>query len=87
MCVLSCYNWNNTTNAGPWACNLNNYRTNSNNNVGFRCDCASTSNSAKKEWSTGIDCPGLAEIVTNAPFLVGQPNVTGMYFETSWKFI
>ncbi len=45
MCVLSCYNWNNATNAGVFACNLNNYRTNSNNNVGFRCDCASSSNS------------------------------------------
>jgi hypothetical protein len=29
-------NWNNTTNAGLPALNLNNPRTNSNNNIGFR---------------------------------------------------
>lgn len=35
-CVISCGNWNNTSNAGVWNVNLNNYRTNSNNNVGLR---------------------------------------------------
>lgn len=36
ICVISCGNWNNTSNAGVWNVNLNNYRTNSNNNVGLR---------------------------------------------------
>jgi len=38
MCPLSGGNWNNGANAGLWALNLNNSRTNSNNNVGFRAD-------------------------------------------------
>lgn len=36
MCLISGGNWNNNTNAGVWNVNLNNYRTNSNNNIGFR---------------------------------------------------
>jgi len=35
-------NWNNTTNAGAFALNLNNTTGNQNNNIGFRCasdDC------------------------------------------------
>lgn len=31
-------NWNNNANAGCWALNLNNSRTNANNNVGLRSD-------------------------------------------------
>ncbi|GHA05504.1 hypothetical protein [Oceanisphaera arctica] len=38
LCVISGYNWNNGSNAGPWGVNLNNNRTNSNNNVGFAAD-------------------------------------------------
>ena len=44
ICVLSCNNWNNTSNAGVWYSNLNNNRTNSNNNVRLRCDYNFTSN-------------------------------------------
>jgi len=33
---LRCYNWNNSSNAGVFSLNLNNYRSNSNNNVSFR---------------------------------------------------
>lgn len=36
--VLSGGNWNNSSNAGVWAVNLNNNRTNSNNTNGFRAD-------------------------------------------------
>lgn len=36
MCSISGGNWNNTTNAGVWSLNLNNHRSNSNNNVGVR---------------------------------------------------
>ena len=39
LCVISGANWNNTSNAGVWAANLNNNRTNANNNTGFRADC------------------------------------------------
>lgn len=38
MCPISGGNWNNGSNAGIWAFNLNNVRGNSNNNVGFRSD-------------------------------------------------
>ena len=31
-------NWNNTANAGVFALNLNNPRSNVNTNIGFRCD-------------------------------------------------
>ena len=41
MCPISGGNWNNSANAGVWALNLNNTRTNSNNNVGGRSDSAS----------------------------------------------
>jgi hypothetical protein len=36
VCVLVGGNWNNTNNAGAWAVNLNNNRTNSNRNVSAR---------------------------------------------------
>jgi len=38
MCPIASGNWNNGSNAGVWALNLNNVRANSNNNVGFRAD-------------------------------------------------
>ena len=38
VCPISGGNWNNAANAGVWALNLNNNRSNSNNNVGFRSD-------------------------------------------------
>jgi hypothetical protein len=45
LAVQSGGNWNNGSNAGVWTTNLNNYRSNSNNNVGFRSDCRSPSDS------------------------------------------
>lgn len=38
MCPISGGNWNNAGNAGVWAFNLNNERSNSNYNIGFRSD-------------------------------------------------
>jgi len=38
-CVISGGNWSNGVLAGLWNLNLNNNRTNSNYNIGFRCDC------------------------------------------------
>lgn len=40
MCPIAGGNWNNGSNAGVWALNLNNVRSNSNNNVGCRADSA-----------------------------------------------
>ena len=63
MCVISGGNWNNGSNAGVFARNLNNTRNNSNNNVGLRCDCALSSYSVPRQWSTGIGRPGrMAEL-------------------------
>lgn len=39
LALLSGGNWNNAAIAGVWAANFNNYRTNTNTNVGFRCAC------------------------------------------------
>lgn len=58
LCALSGGNWNNGSNAGVCALNLNNARTNANNNNGFRCDCAPSSCSKLRSWSTGIGYPG-----------------------------
>ena len=44
MAPISGGNWNNSSNAGVWALNLNNVRTNSNNNIGFRSDSVSPRN-------------------------------------------
>jgi len=41
MCPIVSANWNNSSNAGVWALNLNNVRTNANNNVGGRADSGS----------------------------------------------
>lgn len=41
ICLISCGNWNNSTNAGVWNVNWNNNRTNSNTNVSFQADYAS----------------------------------------------
>jgi len=38
MCPIAGGNWSNSANAGVWALNLNNVRSNSNNNVGCRAD-------------------------------------------------
>lgn len=63
MCVISGGNWNNGSNAGVFARNLNNTRNNSNTYVGLRCDCALSSYSVPRQWSTGIGRPGrMAEL-------------------------
>ena len=40
MCPIVSANWNNGSNAGVWALNLNNVRGNANTNVGGRADSA-----------------------------------------------
>lgn len=71
ICVISAGNWNNTSNAGVWNSNWNNNRTNSNNNVGFRCDCKSSNPENSEQWSYR-DCPFLHYAKsTGGAFLVG----------------
>lgn len=46
-------NWSNTSNAGPFCVNLNNNRTNSNNNTGGR-DCNPKPDTTNgRNWNTG----------------------------------
>lgn len=53
MCLISGGNWNNTSNAGVWALNLNNNRTNSNVNVGLRASDydAASKPAVRAQWS------------------------------------
>jgi len=55
-------NWNNSSNAGVFAMNLNNNRTNSNNNVGGR-DCISKPETTVVDTGNrGVCCPAISEI-------------------------
>ena len=55
-------NWSNSSNAGAFAMNLNNNRTNSNNNVGGR-DCVTKPDTTKVETGyPGVYCPAISEI-------------------------
>jgi len=54
LCVISGGNWNNGAIAGVWYLNLNNVRSNSNNNVGFRSDSVPyTPHAACADWQRG----------------------------------
>ena len=53
MCPISGGNWNNASNAGVWALNLNNVRGNTNNNVGFRADSNSPHGSKDRSGIKG----------------------------------
>ena len=53
MCPIVSANWNNGSNAGVWALNLNNVRGNANNNVGGRADSGSASQPARDGWLQG----------------------------------
>lgn len=73
ICVLSGGNWNNGGIAGVCCADLNNYRSNSNNTVGFRADCGSPSYSARKQWGNRdvVSCVTRNRITPFFP--VGQP--------------
>lgn len=54
LCVISRGNWNNGSNAGCRNRNLNNNRTNANNNVGFACDSMPNAPyAARADWQRG----------------------------------
>ena len=55
-------NWNNGSNSGVFAMNLNNYRTNSNNNVGSRDSISLPEITKVNTGDTGIQCPAKSEI-------------------------
>lgn len=75
-CVLAGGDWANASNAGVFNRNLNNYRTNSNNNVGLAADYASSSKRASAQWSIGIGCPALGEITRGGVFSRLAPKIT-----------
>jgi hypothetical protein len=79
MCLISGGNWNNGSKAGVWTLNLNNNRTNSNNNIGFRAaDYDPPSDSERKQWSHRdvASCAGNARRNrTASTFLVAKANV------------
>lgn len=73
-CLISCANWNNSSNAGVWYVNWNNTRSNSNNNVGGRSDYDFSSRPAGK-WNhrDGISCA--TQNMFTPVFLVGLPTI------------
>lgn len=62
-------NWSNTSNAGPFCVNLNNNRTNSNNNTGGR-DCVPKPETTNgRNWNRGVCCPAISEIKNDKSLL------------------
>lgn len=55
-------NWSNTSNAGAFTMNLNNNRTNSNNNVGGRDSISKPDATMVDTGSKGVHCPAISEI-------------------------
>ena len=73
LCPIACYNWNNSSNAGVWNVNLNNNRTNSNNNVGGRADYGFASRSFSWiQWNCRDMTSCLVRIMIAPFFLVRQ---------------
>jgi hypothetical protein len=71
LCVISRGNWNNGSNAGGRNRNLNNNRTNANNNVGFACDSMpNTPYAACADWQRGSLCRALRRNVLQQTPLV-----------------
>ena len=62
MACLVGGNWSNSSNAGAFAMNLNNNRTNSNNNVGGRDSISKLETTKVDTRNTGVCCPANSEI-------------------------
>ena len=56
-------NWRNTSNAGVFYLNLNNTRSNSNSNIGFRSALPSYAGSVRGPW-TPRQCEGIKESIS-----------------------
>lgn len=83
-------NWSNTSNAGVFAMNLNNVRTNSNNNVGGR-DCISKPETTMvATGDRGVCCPAISEIKNGTSLLSSKaekqtaPKRIGNLFEKAF---
>ena len=89
LCLLSGGNWNNGSIAGVWCANFNNYRHNSNNNVGCRADCETLphipdGNSGAQGCAVLRYANSTCEALLVALLFSRTP---GFYFETYWLFI
>ncbi|MFK5937733.1 MAG: reverse transcriptase/maturase family protein [Sulfurimonas sp.] len=62
MACLCGGNWSNSSNAGVFAVNLNNNRTNSNNNTGGRDSISKLETTKVDTRNKGVCCPGITEI-------------------------
>ena len=62
LAVLVGGNWNNTSNAGVFAMNLNNVRSNSNDNVGGRDFNSLPDTTMVDTGVIGVCCPAISEI-------------------------
>lgn len=62
-------NWSNTSNAGPFCMNLNNNRTNSNNNTGGRDYNPKPETTKGRNWNIGVCCPAISEIKNDKSLL------------------
>ena len=76
--MLSCGNWNNGSNAGVFYRNLNNNRSNDNNNVGFRSsDYFSLPDTTMVDTGDiGITSPASAKYADNETTLYSQSHIT-----------
>lgn len=84
LCVISGGNWDNGSNAGVWALNLNNVRGNSNPNIGFRADplpatphaatAARQRGSYRRGWCRNVLLP---RPLVSGPGLVAGPEKIG----------
>lgn len=80
LCVLSRGNWSSGSNAGSRNRNLNNNRTNANNNVGFACDSMpNTPYSACADWQRGSLRRALRRNVKLQPPLVAAASRVGCH--------
>ena len=78
LCALAGGNWSNGANAGVRARNLNNARSNANNNVGFRSDSRpDTPHAACADWPRGSLCRALWRNGGARRFLVAKAKVSG----------
>lgn len=92
QCVpISGGNWNNTSNAGLGYVNLNNNRTNSNDNVGFRDFISMPETAMADTGNIGVCCPAISEIEINDLLSNGAENQIrttkriGKIFETAFS--
>lgn len=75
QCVpISGGNWNNTSNAGVGYVNLNNNRTNSNDNVGLRDFISKPETTLVDTGNIGVCCPAISEIEIHGLLSSGAEN-------------